>query len=136
MPSEQKYSAEVRAAATARVVERRSKNPKDRRVFAEVAEEFSVGQQSLRGWVAKAMADEGKRPKPARRPNFSSVVTTVAQRGSGQEASDTGPAVPASNRSTTAGTSGSDVAFLEAEVSELCRGNDALKAAMRVLLHV
>ncbi|MGM1064556.1 transposase [Saccharothrix sp. Mg75] len=53
MAFERKYSDEVRAAAVRRVVERRQAEPGNRSVLREVAEEFEVGEQSLRIWVKR-----------------------------------------------------------------------------------
>jgi len=53
MPFEKKYSGETRAAAIARVIERRTQEPTNRSVIREVAEEFEIGEQSLRQWVAR-----------------------------------------------------------------------------------
>jgi len=53
MPFEKKYSGETRAAAIARVIERRTQEPTNRSVIREVAEEFEIGEQSLRQWVSR-----------------------------------------------------------------------------------
>lgn len=53
MAFERKYSDEVRAAAVRRVVERRQAEPGNRSILREVAEEFDVGEQSLRIWVKR-----------------------------------------------------------------------------------
>ncbi len=53
MAFERKYSDEVRTAAVRRVVERRQAEPGNRSILREVAEEFEVGEQSLRIWVKR-----------------------------------------------------------------------------------
>ncbi|QFZ23000.1 transposase [Saccharothrix syringae] len=53
MAFERKYSDEVRNAAVRRVVERRQAEPGNRSILREVAEEFEVGEQSLRIWVKR-----------------------------------------------------------------------------------
>ncbi|WP_367127760.1 transposase [Saccharothrix sp. HUAS TT1] len=53
MVFERKYSDEVRNAAVRRVVERRQAEPGNRSILREVAEEFEVGEQSLRIWVKR-----------------------------------------------------------------------------------
>lgn len=53
MAFERKYSDEVRDAAVRRVVERRQAEPGNRSILREVAEEFEVGEQSLRIWVKR-----------------------------------------------------------------------------------
>lgn len=53
MAFEKKYTDEVRDAAVNRVIERRSAEPANRSILREVAEEFEVGEQSLRIWVKR-----------------------------------------------------------------------------------
>lgn len=53
MAFERKYSDEVRQAAVQRVVDRRKDEPGNRSILREVAEEFEVGEQSLRIWVKR-----------------------------------------------------------------------------------
>jgi len=53
MAFEKKYSDDVRDAAVRRVVERRQAEPRNRSILREVAEEFEVGEQSLRIWVKR-----------------------------------------------------------------------------------
>jgi transposase-like protein len=139
MPFDQKYDPATREAATARVLERRATNPTDRSVLRVVSEEFGVGQQSLRAWVQEA---EGKtKPVSGRRgrPRFSRVVTTKVERAGdqGEEGSPApAPEVAAStpDEATPAVDEPLRLEALEAEAASLRRGNDALKAAMRVLL--
>ncbi len=54
MVFEQKYSRQVREAATARVLERLDANPHDRHAISDVAKEYEIGPQSLRAWVRRA----------------------------------------------------------------------------------
>jgi transposase-like protein len=65
MAFEKKYSDELRDAAVRRVVERREAEPGNRSIFREVAEEFEVGEQSLRLW-AKRLDDGMFDPSPKR----------------------------------------------------------------------
>ena len=51
MPFEQKYTDETREKSLARVLERREAEPGNRSIIRETAEEFEVGEQSLRGWI-------------------------------------------------------------------------------------
>ncbi|WP_052337258.1 transposase [Nocardioides alkalitolerans] len=53
MAFEKKYSDEVRDAAVRRVAARRQNEPGNRAILREVAEEFEVGEQSLRIWVKR-----------------------------------------------------------------------------------
>lgn len=53
MAFEKKYSDEVRDAAVRRVADRRQNEPGNRSILREVAEEFEVGEQSLRIWVKR-----------------------------------------------------------------------------------
>jgi transposase len=53
MAFEKKYSDEVRDSAVRRVIERRQSEPRNRSILREVAEEFEVGEQSLRIWVKR-----------------------------------------------------------------------------------
>lgn len=46
-----RYPADVRKKAIDAVDQRRLRNPRDRTIFREVAQEFGVGEQSLRLWV-------------------------------------------------------------------------------------
>ncbi|MGW1092696.1 transposase [Streptomyces sp. NPDC002596] len=53
MVFDKKYSDEVRQRAVERVLQRRRDEPDNRSIVREVAEEFEVGPQSLRKWVAR-----------------------------------------------------------------------------------
>ncbi|MFL9901361.1 hypothetical protein PQR71_24935 [Paraburkholderia fungorum] len=61
-----RYPAEVRAKAIAAVDQRRLQDPRDRTIFREIAQEFDVGEQSLRLWVkhydAQRLDDEASSP--------------------------------------------------------------------------
>ncbi|MGP4727557.1 transposase [Agrobacterium deltaense] len=46
-----RYSEELRDRAVALVDERRLRNPRDRTIYREVAENLKIGEQSLRLWV-------------------------------------------------------------------------------------
>jgi transposase len=50
---DKKYSDEVRERAVERVLQRRREEPDNRAIVREVSEEFEVGPQSLRKWVAR-----------------------------------------------------------------------------------
>ncbi len=51
IPLNRKYSIKIRDKAVQMVERRRTKNPRDRTIFREVAAHFEVGEQSLRLWV-------------------------------------------------------------------------------------
>lgn len=51
------YPEELRRRAVAAVEERRRGNPRDRKIYREIAQQFSVGEQSLRLWVKKRDAE-------------------------------------------------------------------------------
>ncbi|WP_449280855.1 transposase [Leucobacter sp.] len=53
MAFERKYSDEVRTASVEEVFRRRRAEPGNRAIIREVAEEFDVGPQSLRQWIAR-----------------------------------------------------------------------------------
>jgi transposase len=55
--STRRYGEDVRSSAIAAVDERRIKNPMDRTIYREVADEFNIGEQSLRLWVKKHDAE-------------------------------------------------------------------------------
>ena len=76
MPSDQWYDDATREAATARVLQRRITDPKDRNVLTVVSEEFGVPRTTLATWVDEASpAAPTARKKP--RPKFSQVVRTL-----------------------------------------------------------
>jgi len=75
MPSDQWYDDATREAATARVLQRRITDPKDRNVLTVVSEEFGVPRTTLATWVDEASPEApAARKKP--RPKFSQVVRT------------------------------------------------------------
>lgn len=53
MVFERKYSDEVRELSVEAVLRRRREEPGNRAIVREVADEFDVGPQSLRLWVAR-----------------------------------------------------------------------------------
>lgn len=53
MFSAKRYPENIRNKAIEAVNERRLVNPRDRTIYREVAEEFNIGEQSLRLWVKK-----------------------------------------------------------------------------------
>ncbi|WP_053352612.1 transposase [Leucobacter musarum] len=53
MAFERKYSDEVRTASVEEALRRRRAEPGNRAIIREVAEEYSVGYQSLRQWLAR-----------------------------------------------------------------------------------
>lgn len=65
-----RYPTDVREKAVEAVDRRRALNPRDRTIFREVAQEFDVGEQSLRLWVKRRDAerlhlDEEAKASPA-----------------------------------------------------------------------
>ncbi|MGC5616562.1 transposase [Georgenia sp. Z1491] len=81
MPFEKKYSDELREAAVRRVVERREAEPGNRAIFREVAEEFEVGEQSLRLWAKRlddGMFDASSRARWRQAPK-EDLVARVAE---------------------------------------------------------
>lgn len=57
MVFEKKYSDAVRKESVDRVLERRRLEPGNRSIIREVADEFDVGEQSLRQWLVRV--DDG-----------------------------------------------------------------------------
>lgn len=53
MAFERKYSDEVRTASVEEALKRRRAEPGNRSIIREVAEEYAVGYQSLRQWLAR-----------------------------------------------------------------------------------
>ncbi|WP_344040889.1 hypothetical protein, partial [Microbacterium ulmi] len=53
MAFERKYSDEVRTQSVETVLRRRREEPRNRAIIREVAQEYDVGQQSLRQWLAR-----------------------------------------------------------------------------------
>jgi transposase-like protein len=132
MPFEQKYDAAIREAAIARVLERLATNPKDRHVLRIVSDEFNVGQQSLRMWVAAAESENETPTRKKRRPRFSPVVTTRIPMEPMPEETPLVP--PAAAVETMVPVHDDRVARLEEQAAALRQGNQVLKEAMRVLL--
>jgi len=125
MPFEQKYSDETREKALARVLERRESEPGNRSIIRETAEEFEVGEQSLRGWI-----------RAHEKANAPAVVEpeTPADEAIAEAVADAAPAPAERRRPTGGAASGDRVAQLEEEVTALRRDRDTLKAALAVLL--
>lgn len=125
MPFEQKYSDETREKSLARVLERREREPGNRSIIRETAEEFEVGEQSLRGWIRaheKAAAPAVVEPET---PADEAIAEAVA---------DAAPAPARRGRPAGSGSSGDRVAQLEAELESVRKDRDTLKAALAVLL--
>ena len=53
MFSSARYSEDLRIRAIEAVNQRRLRNPRDRSIYREIADELGVGEQSLRLWVKK-----------------------------------------------------------------------------------
>ena len=125
MPFEQKYSDETREKALARVLERRESEPGNRSIIRETAEEFEVGEQSLRGWI-----------RAHEKANAPAVVEpeTPADEAIAEAVADAAPAAAERRRPAGGAASGDRVAQLEEEVTALRRDRDTLKAALAVLL--
>lgn len=66
MAVERKYSDEIRTATVQEVLRRRSAEPGNRSIIREVSEQFGVGHQSLRQWLARY--DDGSYSYPAETP--------------------------------------------------------------------
>jgi len=102
MPSDQWYDDATREAATARVLQRRITDPKDRNVLTVVSEEFGVPRTTLATWVDEASPEApAARKKP--RPKFSQVVRTSKpappEEPTDDEAEEAPPAEPAEGSS-------------------------------------
>ncbi len=143
MPFEQKYTPETRDASLARVIERRQSEPGNRSIIRETAEQFEVGEQSLRSWIrAREKANEPAAPEPAPVAESATVSTSAAESGAtrrsgGRSAAPATPtAVPTAAAPAAPAPEATDgrVAALEAEVTKLRRDREALKSALAVLL--
>ncbi len=143
MPFEQKYTPETRDASLARVIERRQSEPGNRSIIRETAEQFEVGEQSLRSWIrAWEKANEPAAPEPAPVAESATVSTSAAESGAtrrsgGRSAAPATPtAVPTAAAPAAPAPEATDgrVAALEAEVTKLRRDREALKSALAVLL--
>lgn len=62
MFSAKRYPEDLRNKAIEAVNQRRLVNPRDRTIYREIAEEFEIGEQSLRLWVKKqdTQPDDGE----------------------------------------------------------------------------
>lgn len=131
MPFEQKYTTETRDASLARVLERREAEPGNRSIIRETAEEFDVGEQSLRGWIRvweKSHApEETSEPEAVAAPQAPAPKTVSA-------APVEAPVRRSPGRPSASAASDARVTALEAEVAKLRRDREALKSALAVLL--
>lgn len=147
MPFEQKYTPETRDASLARVLERREVEPGNRSIIRETAEQFEVGEQSLRGWIrshekanapaaAPEAADQETAPIAAA-PSTPADPAPAPRRGPGRPpaSASASPAASAAAEAVAAPRAvDARVAELEAEVAKLRRDRESLKAALAVLL--
>lgn len=143
MPFEQKYTPETRDASLARVIERRQSEPGNRSIIRETAEQFEVGEQSLRSWIrAWENANEPAAPEAAAAAESATVSTTATEsaaprRSGGRPAAPaTSPAAatPPAPAAPSPDVTDDRIAALEAEVAKLRRDREALKSALAVLL--
>ena len=108
MPFEQKYTDETREQSLARVLERREAEPGNRAIIRETAEQFEVGEQSLRGWIRaweKANAPAAsviprRRPTP---PRTARPCASTATRRTSRPPPGAASRSPARQRSGSAG---------------------------------
>jgi len=131
MPFEQKYTDETREKSLARVLERREAEPGNRSIIRETAEEFQVGEQSLRGWIRaheKANAPAPVEPEIAADAAEDDETLEEAAAASHQAPRRGRP--PGSGSAATADR----VSELEAEVAQLRADREALKRAIAVLV--
>lgn len=140
MPFEQKYTSETREASLARILERRDNEPGNRAIIREVAEEFQVGEQSLRGWI-RAHEKTTAPAAPAEKKREAAVAEPAAAETSAPTSAPAPARRPvgrpsASAVASTGASTSSDgrVAELEAEVAKLRSDREALKSALAVLL--
>ncbi|ROQ38644.1 hypothetical protein EDF46_2285 [Frondihabitans sp. PhB188] len=127
MPFEQKYTPETREASLARVLERREAEPGNRAIIRETAEEFEVGEQSLRGWIR--VHEKLTTPEPEAAPEAAAAADEPAP-----EAVAAPEAPVRRGRPPASAAADSRVAELEAEVAKLRRDRETLKSALAVLL--
>lgn len=130
MPFEQKYSPDTREASLARVLERREAEPGNRAIIRETADEFQVGEQSLRGWIRAHEKANAPDEPASEAPDV--VETAAAPVAAAPEA----PAEPSVRRGRPSAAASADarVAELEIEVAKLRRDRETLKSALAVLL--
>lgn len=131
MPFEQKYSPDTREASLARVLERREAEPGNRAIIRETAEEFDVGEQSLRGWI-RAHEKSLEPATPTAEADDAPVTPATATVETPAEA----PVDPPVRRGRPSAAASADarVAELEIEVAKLRRDRETLKSALAVLL--
>ncbi|WP_209561461.1 hypothetical protein [Frigoribacterium sp. PvP032] len=145
MPFEQKYTDETREQSLARVLERREAEPGNRAIIRETAEQFEVGEQSLRGWIRAWEKANAPAASVIAEEAADTAEDGSAVRGDA-DAQDEPVAAPAPRRGRPPGSTNSNsakggdqasadrVAELEAEVAKLRRDRDTLKAAIGVLV--
>ncbi|KQR43993.1 hypothetical protein IFT72_09025 [Frigoribacterium sp. CFBP 8754] len=129
MPFEQKYTDETREKSLARVLERREAEPGNRSIIRETAEEFEVGEQSLRGWIRAH--EKANAPAPVE-------PEVAAEAAEADESLEEAAAVAAPRRGRPPGSGSaatSDrISELEAEVAQLRADREALKRAIAVIV--
>jgi transposase-like protein len=129
MPFEQKYTDETREKSLARVLERREAEPGNRSIIRETAEEFEVGEQSLRGWIRSH--EKANAPAPVE-PEIAADAAEADE--TLEEAA--AAAAPRRGRPPGSGSTATNdrVSELEAEVTRLRADREALKRAIAVLV--
>jgi len=137
MPFEQKYTDETREQSLARVLERREAEPGNRAIIRETAEQFEVGEQSLRGWIRaweKANAPAASVIAEEAADSDDEAEAAAAARAEVDEPATS--SAPRRGRPPGSGSAATSerVAELEAEVAKLRRDREALKAAIAVLV--
>lgn len=60
--SNPRYPAEMRERAVKMVMEVRRESGQDKGAIAKVAAQLGIGREALRGWVAQAEVNSGRRP--------------------------------------------------------------------------
>jgi transposase-like protein len=143
MPFEQKYTDETREQSLARVLERREAEPGNRAIIRETAEQFEVGEQSLRGWIRAWEKANAPAASVIAEEAADTAEDGSAVRGEADQ-QDEPAAAPAPRRGRPPGSGNNSnsnsqataerVSELEAEVAKLRRDREALKAAIGVLV--
>ena len=60
--SNPRYPAEMRERAVKMVMEVRRESGQEKGAISKVAQQLGIGREALRGWVAQAEVDSGRRP--------------------------------------------------------------------------
>jgi transposase-like protein len=130
MPFEQKYTDETREKSLARVLERREAEPGNRAIIRETAEEFEVGEQSLRGWIRAH--EKANAPAPVE----PEVAAEAAEADESLEEAAAAVAAPRRGRPPGSGSAATSdrISELEAEVAQLRADREALKRAIAVIV--